>query len=312
MSSLVKSPDLTPAKIAANQANARQSHGPATPEGVKRMRAANTRHGYYSQAPGAEMRVLGEDPEEFERLFESLVASWEPQDDYQTSLVRRMARLTWRLERSDRIQEAIMVHQMEALEENLARETREAVATHERVARRLKALVQAIDGNKFCSTEHDLDGLEEVYGKEPKGVGLEILTRVYRLLSPKSVKPNDPNKPAENADPAKVDAENELTIATGAERDVLRAELRILLRDEIKRSDEAYERRRAELEISSAFRDSMLVPRHPQASLLVRLGDSDLRQLRFVSEMLMKLKARGRKPAPEQSEAAKTSGHPTI
>ena len=65
--SLVKPPEMTPAKIAANQANGRQSQGPATPEGVERIRAANTRHGYYSKskAPGAEMHLLGEDKEEW-------------------------------------------------------------------------------------------------------------------------------------------------------------------------------------------------------------------------------------------------------
>ena len=274
--SLVKGAVLTPEKLAANQANARQSHGPATPEGVERMRAANTRHGYYSQAPGAEMHVLGEDPEDFERLFESLVATWEPENDYQTSLLRRMARLTWRLERSDRIQEAMLVHQRENLEKNIAREARAAAATHERVVTRLKALVQAIDGDKFCLSDSDLDGLEEIYGKEPEGVGLEILTRVYQLRSPKSANAGAPKKDSKDAsqepDPrvaaggetAKVDAEGELSIATGAERDVLRAELRILLREEIQSSDEAYERRRGELEMSPAFRDSMLVPRHPK------------------------------------------------
>jgi hypothetical protein len=56
--SLVKSPELTPEKLAANQANGRQSQGPATAEGVERIRAASARHGYYSKAPGAEMHVL--------------------------------------------------------------------------------------------------------------------------------------------------------------------------------------------------------------------------------------------------------------
>ena len=76
--SLVKSPELTPEKLAANQANGRQSQGPATPEGVERMRAANTRHGYYSKAPGAEMHLLGEDKKEFEQFCEYVMQAWEP------------------------------------------------------------------------------------------------------------------------------------------------------------------------------------------------------------------------------------------
>jgi hypothetical protein len=71
--SLVKSPEPTPEKLAANQANARQSQGPATPEGVERIRAANTRHGFYSKARGAEMHLLGEDKREFVRLDPAVI-----------------------------------------------------------------------------------------------------------------------------------------------------------------------------------------------------------------------------------------------
>lgn len=69
--------------------------------------------------------------------------------------------------------------------------------------------------------------------------------------------------------------------------------------------DEDHEQRRKELEDSPpAFRDSLLVPKQAQAALLVRLGDSDLRQLRFITDLLMKLKAgkqaSGRRPGPEK------------
>jgi hypothetical protein len=305
--SLIKKPLITDEKLAANQANGRQSRGPATEEGIERIRAANTRHGYYSQAPGAQMHVLGEDPEEFERLFESLLEVWKPENPYQKSLVRRMARLTWRLERADRIQEAMLVSQMENLDRNVAHELRQQAARHERVMARLRSLMQALDANRFCSTTRDLDGLGEIYGKVPSGVGLEIMSRVYRLLSPRETNAGSPET-------ATKDKEGELAIATGAERDVLRAELRQLLREDIKRLEEEHQQRQAELaEITPAFRDSMLVPKHPQTALLVRLGDSDLRQLRFVTGLLMRLKAQGsRKPAEEAGSPAKSSEYPTI
>ena len=44
--SLTKNPEMTPEKIAANQANGRLSNGPATPEGLERVRDANTKHYY--------------------------------------------------------------------------------------------------------------------------------------------------------------------------------------------------------------------------------------------------------------------------
>jgi hypothetical protein len=93
---LVNSPTLTRAKLAANQANGRRSHGPATQEGIERIRAANTRHGFYSKAPGSEMRLLGEDPEQCTSVCTSRCRpDWEPENEYQTSLVRHMARLMY-------------------------------------------------------------------------------------------------------------------------------------------------------------------------------------------------------------------------
>jgi hypothetical protein len=56
--SLTRKPEMTPEKIAANQ-NAHLSRGPATPEGMERLRDANTRHGFYSQAEGEALRALG-------------------------------------------------------------------------------------------------------------------------------------------------------------------------------------------------------------------------------------------------------------
>jgi hypothetical protein len=104
--SLVKSPTLTPQKIAANQANGRQSQGPLTTEGLERMRGSKIQHGFYSPLQEEALRTLGEDPAELNRLVESLEATWKPADEFQSRLVRRLARALWRLERSDRVQES--------------------------------------------------------------------------------------------------------------------------------------------------------------------------------------------------------------
>jgi hypothetical protein len=74
---------MTPEKLAANRANGAQSHGPATAEGPERVREANLLHGYYSKAPRETMRALGENPDDFDRLLESLNGIWKPQSDYE-------------------------------------------------------------------------------------------------------------------------------------------------------------------------------------------------------------------------------------
>ncbi len=57
--SLVKSPRLTERKLAALRRNAKRSHGPATLEGLDRIRAAQLRHGLYAQAEGEALRSWG-------------------------------------------------------------------------------------------------------------------------------------------------------------------------------------------------------------------------------------------------------------
>jgi hypothetical protein len=300
---LVKPPTITPEKLAANQANGKQSHGPATQEGIERIRAANTRHGFYSRALSAEMRALGEDPEQYESLYNSLLADWRPENEYQTSLVRRMARLMWRLERFDRIQESLMVYQLEALDHDVARDLRELTANHERVAPRLRALMLALDANKFQANGDMIEGLREIYGELPQGTGFEILSRAVRLLPAGTVFPGEAAAHA---------ASLGLTIASGSDRDVLRAELRILLREEIKAREAAFALRRAELaEMTPAFRDTMLIPKHPKMAFLLQSKDSDLRQLRFVTDLLLKLKAR--KPEATNTNGAESrTGCPTM
>ena len=89
--SLVRKRALTPQTLAAFRSNGRHSRGPASPEGIERIRAANLRHGFYSQAQGGALRALGEDPAEFEHLLESLMATWQPADEFESRLVTRLA-----------------------------------------------------------------------------------------------------------------------------------------------------------------------------------------------------------------------------
>jgi len=69
--SLRKKPTITAKRIAASQTNGRRSRGPATREGRERIRDANTRHGFYSQAEGVALRASGEKPEEFDAVVKA-------------------------------------------------------------------------------------------------------------------------------------------------------------------------------------------------------------------------------------------------
>jgi len=65
--SLVKSPEMTEAKIAANHANAQKSTGPVTSEGLERARLGKMKHGLYVADPRVILKLLGEDPKEFDK-----------------------------------------------------------------------------------------------------------------------------------------------------------------------------------------------------------------------------------------------------
>jgi hypothetical protein len=43
--------------------------------------------------------------------------------------------------------------------------------------------------------------------------------------------------------------------------------------------------------MTAAFRDTILIPKHPKMAFLLQSKGSDLRQLRFVTEMLMRTKS---------------------
>ena len=85
---LVNSPILTSKKLAANRANAQLSRGSITLEGLIRMRDSKTKHGAYAQDREEALRVLGEDPKDFDALLESLKASWQPANALEELLVK--------------------------------------------------------------------------------------------------------------------------------------------------------------------------------------------------------------------------------
>jgi len=109
--SLVKSPQMTAKKLASAQENGKRSRGPATPQGRERIRSANLRHGFYSQAEAVALSALGEDPAEFEKLRQGLRAPETAVAALQESVGNRLARAIWRMNRADRMQEGYALRQ---------------------------------------------------------------------------------------------------------------------------------------------------------------------------------------------------------
>jgi hypothetical protein len=120
--SLRKKPTITDKRLAASQANGRRSQGPATPEGRERIRAANIRHGFYSQAEEVALACLGEDPAELARLRQNLHDDLQPRSPLQAEMGEHLAQVLWRWKRAGRMQEGYALWL--ARNANLTREDR--------------------------------------------------------------------------------------------------------------------------------------------------------------------------------------------
>jgi hypothetical protein len=293
--SLTKKPEMTPEKIAANQANGRLSDGPATPEGMERIRDANTKHGFYSQAEGEALRALGEDPDEFKAMLKDLIAEWQPATGFEARLVKRLAGALWKCERGDRWQESVAVRQLQNLDQNVARRIREAEARFKQAQATLKGLVDATKKEDYITGYAEILAFADVFGDEPKGKDREMETLLYRLLKPGT--PVHGKAPADYEGP---EALPDLPIAEGHHRPAVRRELRERLEEEMeaRKVRLAQELKEFERATNPYYRETLLAPAHPHAQLMLRSEDSNFRKVERLTTMLMKIRAKTPPPRP--------------
>ena len=95
-------------RIDSSRANGAKSHGPVTPEGRARSRAAGLTHGLTS----GQLLIEGESEEQFNALREEYLADYQPQTRSQFDLVDHLAATRWRLNRVIALQTALMDLQM--------------------------------------------------------------------------------------------------------------------------------------------------------------------------------------------------------
>ena len=301
MPSLVKSPVVTPEKVAANQANGRQSQGPATPEGLDRCHDSPVRHGFYSKRTGEALRALGEDPEELEQLLESLRATWQPSDEFQKRLVERLARAIWRLERSDRVQDSIAVKQVREMNRELDRLIDKGLQAYDRKLEALEKLAEAVRDEQFVAGRNAFVAFNTAFGEQLEGLegrAGEVLTLLYQLLDPEGSHPDAPAP-----DP-------ELPIATGADRTEGRELVASLLREEIEAVTLARQRdRESRLEFNAPYyRDSAIPPNASRAGAVFRMEETSFRQIAKFTDLLLRLKAKEEAGAEDSKKTRNEGG----
>ncbi|MBN4072061.1 hypothetical protein JYT83_01435 [bacterium AH-315-F18] len=87
--------ELTPARLAANQANAQKSTGPKSEHGKAVVSQNALRHGLRAQV----VVIPGEDPEQYEDFRMSLLVELAPKGPLEVALAENVCNLLWRRRR---------------------------------------------------------------------------------------------------------------------------------------------------------------------------------------------------------------------
>ena len=183
--SLIKKPEMTEKKLAANRRNQNLCHTPGTDECRERIRAALLCFGFDTQAEEMAMRALGEDPAHFQKLLERLWEEWNPVGALQEGVVISLGRAMWLMNRAARMQEGYAVRQ--AQEVSSGREDRlHAQMMRLRItADRLRLLAQPVAREHYVTTPEDLEKMKNLHEEGVlKEMGEIALALFYQLREP--------------------------------------------------------------------------------------------------------------------------------
>ncbi|HUU14431.1 MAG TPA: hypothetical protein VM182_12100 [Terriglobia bacterium] len=257
--SLRKSPTLDSAALAANRRNAAKSTGPRTAVGKARARHNALQHGRHaaSDVSRETMLALGEDPREFENLYQSLLCAYEPADPLWAKQVEDLAKLYWRRGRLERARDGLLRREMETVDADQERrrleldrdfltteeerradeeglcQLKDSPAKFRRILICLKEILEAVEARDF--TESSMPTFRTLYGKYPSWSAARIRRLMRWFVSP----------PSEGAPPD----EETYQLLLG------------LVREEIQLVEREYELyRRAHSEVTPAARAARLVP----------------------------------------------------
>ena len=117
--SLRKSPQLTPALLAAARQNAQHSTGPRSPAAKQNSKLNGLKHGAYvsDENRSQAMQALGEDPQEFESLKQELMSAFGPGDALFEKQVEDLAWLYSRRDRLERAQEGLRRRALQGIDD---------------------------------------------------------------------------------------------------------------------------------------------------------------------------------------------------
>ena len=324
--SLIKK-EVTEKQLAANRRNQKLCHGVLTDDGRERIRAAHLRHGFYAQAEEVALLALGEDPAQFQELVEGLWADFNPAGTMQEGLVIRLARATWLMNRADRMQEGYAVRQAEDVGSGRQDTLHARMMRLKMTEERLRRLARSVATEHYVTPREDLEKMKSLHeegvlkdmgeialalfcelqapGTDEDGIdGFEKARRmveqakeIFGIGRSQETEPDiaaNPSQPLEEGRDARYPS---ITPAGWEARERPRQ----LLENILTRQVEACEaQRKAILKESlkgpSPYeRAAEIAPTHPNARLMRRMQDSNFREVRRLTNLLLKLKRQQRK-----------------
>jgi hypothetical protein len=116
---LRKSPQLTPALLAAARHNAQRSTGPRSPAAKQSVKLNALKHGgrVRDENRCQAMQALGEDPKKLQALTEELRSAFGPGDALLEKQIEDLAWLYWRRDRLERAQEGLKRRALQAIDD---------------------------------------------------------------------------------------------------------------------------------------------------------------------------------------------------
>jgi hypothetical protein len=328
--SLIKKHTMTEEKLAANRRNQKFCHGPVTDEGKERIRAALRRFGYNAPAEEAAMRALGEEPADFQELLEGLWEEWDPAGASQEGVVISLARALWLMNRAARMQEGYAVRQANEVSVGRHDRMHVQMMRLKMTAERLRQLVKSVARDHYVTLPDDLAKIKNLINEGAlTEMGEIILALFYQLQARDTVENGiedfekarrivrqvkdifgvDMDNTEENLPEGYLEQRESLlqAAATGEQNDrrypqITAAEWdarerpRQLLENILRRQAEICEAQRQVILKESVKgpspyeRAAEIAPTHPNALLMRRMQDSNLREVRRLTNLLLKIK----------------------
>lgn len=336
--SLVKKPTMSDKKIAANRRNIDRAQGLRTEQGREGLGAAHLRHGVYAKAQTVALRSLGEDPAQFKELLEGLCEEFTPVGSLQEQLVMRLARTLWLVDRADRVQEGHTLRQARSADQGRENRLHARMMRLRMTAGSLQSLARSVALEHYVTRPNDLElmkGLQQepelgemggiAYAlfcqlQDPGAVDdlgrptatyeqqRQVLLRIKEIfgLAGDHAPQSATGQPADDLDGAgnsKSDPFPHITAQQWDEREPVRQLLENILTHQAELCEAQRQRllKDAVGGLSLYERAAESAPSPTDALLMRRLQDANMREVRRVTNMLLKMKRVSSKPEVSES-----------